>query len=171
MTSLQGPPLTRFGFACRISNAVPSNFIASRREVGGLAFSSEPSSAATSSTELAPILMAIRFQEPIVLMATGKGLTRPLTVGFSIRRALPPAGDFISRSASSVISSSVATGSLIRLNSPALSKASTKSLKQENAIASLLGRSALTFSRCGMRRLQKGATQLGAQPDSHAPQD
>ena len=66
------------------------------------------------------MLIAMRFQEPIVLIATGKGLTWPLTVGFSIKRAFPPAGAFISRSASSVISSSVATGSRMRTSSPAL---------------------------------------------------
>ena len=40
------------------------------------------------------MLMAIRLQEPIVLIATGKGLTSPLTVGFSIKSALPPPGAF-----------------------------------------------------------------------------
>ena len=36
-----------------------------RKLVGGLAFISEPSSAATSSTEFAPMLMAMRFCEPM----------------------------------------------------------------------------------------------------------
>jgi hypothetical protein len=56
-------------------------------EVGGLAFMSEPSSAATSSTEFAPKLSAMRFQEPNVLMATGKGEGWPLKVGFSMSSA------------------------------------------------------------------------------------
>src|SRR5579862_9300898 len=108
--------------------------MASRKLVGGLAFMSEPSSAATWSTELAPMLMAMRFQEPMVLMATGNGETTPLTVGFSNSSALPPPGDFISRSAISVISSSVATGWEMRLSSPALSRALTKSRKESKAI-------------------------------------
>ena len=58
-----------------------------------------------------------------MLIATGNGLTWPSTVGFSINRALPPPADFISLSASSVISSSVATGVLMRLSSPDFSKA------------------------------------------------
>ena len=82
----------------------------SRKLVGGLAFINAPSSFATSSTEFAPMLMAMRLCEPSVLMATGNGETTPLTVGFSNSSALPPPGDFISRSAISVISSSVATG-------------------------------------------------------------
>ena len=73
------------------------------------------------------MLSAMRFQDPIVLIATGNGTTCPLTVGLSINSALPPPGDFISRSASSVISSSVATGVLMRLSSPDFSNAATKS--------------------------------------------
>src|ERR1700690_259147 len=72
-TSLHGPSFTIFGFAWRKSSAWPSNLMASRKLVGGLAFISDPSSAATSSTELAPRLMAMRLCEPIVLMANGKG--------------------------------------------------------------------------------------------------
>ncbi|TXT48716.1 MAG: hypothetical protein FD140_3502 [Limisphaerales bacterium] len=67
------------------------------------------------------MLIAIRLCEPSVLMATGKGDTTPFTVGFSMSSALPPPGDFISRSASSVISSSVATGLEMRRSSPARS--------------------------------------------------
>ena len=72
-----------------------SSFNASRKPVGGFAFMSEPSSAATSSTELAPRLRAMRLCEPIVLIATGNGEGWPLTVGFSMSSALPPPGDFI----------------------------------------------------------------------------
>ncbi len=111
--------------------AVPNNFRASRKLVGGLALMRTPNSAATSSTDSAPMLIAMRFHEPIVLIATGKGLTFPLTVGFSIKRAFPPAGAFIWRLANSVISSSVATGSRTRISSPALSSAWTKSPKDE----------------------------------------
>ena len=71
--------------------------------------------------------MAIRLVEPMVLMASGMAETSPLTVGRSMRRALPPPGFFISRSASSVISSSVASGSLMRINSPTCSRAFKKS--------------------------------------------
>jgi hypothetical protein len=46
-----------------------------------------PHPAATSSTDAAPMLIAMRFHEPIVFSATGNGLTCPLTVGFSIKRA------------------------------------------------------------------------------------
>src|SRR4051794_28164700 len=114
ITSLQGPSFTILGLACRRSSAVERSLIASLRVAGGLALTSVPSSAATSSTLAAPRLIAMRFQEPIVLMARGNGLVAPLTVGFSINRALPPLGLFISRSANSVISSSVAIGSEMR---------------------------------------------------------
>ena len=76
----------------------------------------------------------MRRCEPNVLMATGNGETTPLTVGFSNSSALPPPGDFISRSAISVISSSVATGWEIRFSSPARSRASTNSRKDSNAM-------------------------------------
>jgi hypothetical protein len=69
------------------------------------------------------MLIAMRFQEPIVFIATGKGLTCPFTVGFSMKRAFPPPGAFIWRLANSVISSSVATGSRMRTSSPAWSSA------------------------------------------------
>ena len=108
--------------------------MASLKLVGGLAFISAPSSFATSSTDSAPMLMAMRLCEPSVLMATGNGETTPLMVGFSNSSALPPPGDFISRSAISVISSSVATGWEMRLSSPALSRALTKSRKESKAI-------------------------------------
>ena len=101
--------------------------MASRSPVGGLAWTSEPSSSATAPTLSAPSAMAMRLAEPIVLMATGIEETSPLTVGCSMRSALPPLGFFISRSASSVISSSVAIGSLTRISSPAFSRASKNS--------------------------------------------
>ncbi len=134
-TSLHGPSFTIFGLAWRRSKAWPSSLMASRKLVGGLAFISEPSSAATSSTEFAPMLSAMRLCEPIVLMASGNGDTTPLTVGFSNNKALPPPGDFISRSAISVISSSVATGWEMRFSSPAASSAWRKSRKELNAMA------------------------------------
>jgi hypothetical protein len=111
--------------------------MASFIEVGGLAFISAPSSFATSSTVSAPMLRAMRLCEPSVLMATGKGETTPLTVGCSKSNALPPPGCFISRSAISVISSSVATGWVMRLSSPALSSALTKSRKESKAMGGL----------------------------------
>src|SRR5438552_18872454 len=80
MTSLHGPSLTGLGLAWRRARAVLNNFNASRKLVGGLAFMSEPSSAATSSTESAPRLIAMRFHEPIVLIARGNGDTTPFTV-------------------------------------------------------------------------------------------
>ena len=128
--SWHGPLATSLGFACRKSRAVPSSLIASAKLVGGLALSSEASSAATSSTDCAPKLRAMRRWEPKVLMASGKGDTWPLTVGRSISRAFPPPGDFISRSANSVISNSVATGWRMRLSSPSFSSACTNWLKE-----------------------------------------
>jgi hypothetical protein len=72
----------------------------------------------------------MRRHEPIVLIATGNGDTAPFTVGFSMSSAFPPPGAFISRSASSVISNSVAIGVAIRRNSPARSRARTNSEKE-----------------------------------------
>jgi hypothetical protein len=80
------------------------------------------------------MLMTMRLCEPSVVMATGNGETTPLMVGFSNSSALPPPGNFISRSAISVISSSVATGWEMRFSSPALSRALTKSRKESKAI-------------------------------------
>ena len=57
----------------------------------------------------------------LAAIASGNGETCPSTVGFSTSSALPPPGSFISRSAISVISSSVATGKGMRRNSPAWS--------------------------------------------------
>src|SRR5260370_17553509 len=74
-TSLHGPSLTIFGLAWRNSRAVPSNLIAARRPMGGLAFISEPSSAATPSTELAPRLIALPRFQPTALIATANGPT------------------------------------------------------------------------------------------------
>src|ERR1700722_12655103 len=48
------PLETSFGLACRKSRAVPRSLIASDRLVGGLALSRDASSAAISSTEIAP---------------------------------------------------------------------------------------------------------------------
>ncbi|MEI9863050.1 MAG: hypothetical protein WDN00_00525 [Limisphaerales bacterium] len=62
--------------------------------VGGLAFIKAPSSFATSSTDSAPMLMAMRLCEPSVLMATGNGETTPLTVGCPNRQRLAAAGQF-----------------------------------------------------------------------------
>ena len=93
-TSLHGPSFTSFGLAWRKSSAWPSSLMASRKLVGGLAFISEPSSAAASSTEFAPRLMAMRLCEPIVLMATGNGDTVPLTVGLLEEQRLAAAGRF-----------------------------------------------------------------------------
>src|SRR5439155_23546755 len=113
----------------------PSSLSASLKPVGGLAFIKEPSSAAAWSTESAPKLMAIRWCEPMVLIASGKGETSPLTVGFSTSSALPPPGFFISRSAISVISNSVATGSVKRSSSPFFSRPRTKSRNESKAIS------------------------------------
>ena len=124
MTSLHAPVLARLGLAWRRVSAWPSSAKVSRMPVGGLAWMSEPSSAATASTLSAPSAMAMRLAEPMVLMATRCGETRPLTVGCSMSSARPPSGFFISRSANSVISNSVASGWLTRVSSPACSRAS-----------------------------------------------
>ena len=62
--------------------------------VGGLAFISEPSSAATSSTEFAPRLMAMRLCEPIVLMASGKRRHDAIDGGLLEQQRLATAGRF-----------------------------------------------------------------------------
>src|SRR3569833_4644903 len=93
MMSLQGPDLTVLGLAWRKSMAVPRSLSVSRTLVGGLAFINAPNSAAAASTLGAPRERAMRFQEPKVLIASGKGLTTPLAGGFSTSRALPPVGD------------------------------------------------------------------------------
>ncbi len=74
--------------------------------------------------------MAIRRSEPMVLIASGNADRTPSTVGCSNRSAWPPPGDFISRSAISVISNSVATGCEMRRNSPARSSLATNSEKE-----------------------------------------
>ena len=135
-TSLHGPSFTCFGFACRKSRAVPSRLMASLKLVGGFAFTSEPNSAAASSTELAPRLIAMRRCDPSVLMASGKGEPRPFTVGCSTSSAWPPPALFISRSATSVISSSVASGCGMRRSSPAVSSRFRKSRNESNAMHS-----------------------------------
>ena len=83
-----------------------------------------------------PSAIAMRLREPIVLMASGNADARPLTVGFSNSSAFPPPGLFISRSAHSVISSSVATGCVMRVSSPTFSSAATNAVKEENAMSS-----------------------------------
>src|ERR1035441_2701221 len=133
-TSLQGPSFTTLGFVWRRSKAVPSSLMAPLKLVGGLAFTSDPRSAAISSIELAPRLIAMRREEPSVLMASGNGEGCPLTVGFSRNSAWPPPGFFISRSAISVISSSVATACVMRRNSPAASSRFRYSRNESNAI-------------------------------------
>src|SRR5487761_54778 len=150
MTSLHEPLFTVLGLAWRKSSASDSSLMASLKLVGGLAFISAPSSLATSSTDSAPMLMAMRLCEPSVLMATGNGETTPLTVGFSNSSALPPPGSFISRSAFAVISSSVATGWEMRLSSPALSRALTKSRKESKAIMQVVAY--LSFLWCSIYR-------------------
>src|ERR1039458_2128854 len=133
-TSLQGPSFTTLGFVWRRSKAVPSSLMAPLKLVGGLAFTSDPRLAAISSIELAPRLIAMRREEPSVLMASGNGETCPLMVGFSTSSACPPPGFFISRSANSVISNSVATGCVMRRNSPAVSKRLRNSRNESNAM-------------------------------------
>ena len=77
---------------------------------------------------------AIRRSEPMVLIATGKRDGLPSISGFSKSSALPPPGDFISRSAHSVIASFVSTGALMRWSSPAFSSARRNCEKEEYAI-------------------------------------
>ncbi len=134
MTSLQGPSFTSLGLAWRRSSAVPSRCTASLRLVGGLAFTREPSGAAASSMDSARRLIAMRRYEPSMLMASGNGETCPLTVGLSSNRAWPPPRFFISRSASSVISNSLAIGCATRRSSPAVSNCRRKSRNESNAM-------------------------------------
>ena len=102
-------------------------------ELGAL-MKAKPPTSFRETMKLLGQAMDLRHAKPIVLMATGKGETTPLTVGFSMSSALPPPGFFISRSASSVISSSVATGCEMRFNSPAASRCRTNSPKESKAM-------------------------------------
>jgi len=88
-------------------------------------------------SQLAQMLRRDELDAALVslLIASGMGEGWPLTVGCSNSSAFPPPGFFISRSAISVISNSVATGCEIRLSSPARSSVSMNSRKDENAIA------------------------------------
>src|SRR5688500_15878211 len=67
-TAWQSPDETIFGRACRRSKAFERSAAASRKEVGGLAFSIAPSSSATTSIDAASMLRAIRRYEPSVLI-------------------------------------------------------------------------------------------------------
>ncbi len=163
ITSLHGPSFTIFGFAWRKSIAVPSSLIVSRKPIGGLAFINAPSSAATSSTESAFKLIAMRLCEPIVLMARGNGETTPLTVGFSNSNALPPPGFFISRSAISVISNSVATGFEMRINSPPFSNTLIQSRNESKAMTAKLTETeidAMESSGCRADMLSAGGSDF-----------
>jgi len=78
---------------------------------------------ACSETSSTPSAIAMRFQEPKRLMATGMSLMEPSSsTGFSKSSALPPPGLFMTRSAISVISSRTATGSRTRTSSPCRSR-------------------------------------------------
>ena len=80
----------------------------------------------------------MRFSEPKALISTGNAEIFPEgRSGFSISSALPPPGDFISRLASAVISSSVRTGSVMRTSSPAASSFSANSRMEEKAMLAL----------------------------------
>ncbi len=80
----------------------------------------------------------MRRVEPNALISTGNADVLPEgSTGFSKSSALPPPGDFISRSASAVISSSVRTGSGMRTSSPAASSFSANSRIDAKAILPL----------------------------------
>src|ERR1051325_1314345 len=98
----------------------------------------------------------MRSREPIVLIATGNADSFPSISGFSKSSALPPSGDFISRSAHSAMSNSVSTGSAMRFSSPARPSASMNCPNERWAICprryfdSLCAGKRSEFRRSGM---------------------
>jgi hypothetical protein len=124
------------------AHASPSDF-------GGLALSRNAIWSATSSTWFTCSAIAIRFSEPYALISTGKVEIFPEgSNGFSISNALPPSGDFISRLARAVISNSVCTGSVMRINSPADSSFSANSRMEEKAMFNCSGGPRLSHEEC-----------------------
>src|SRR6267143_5225201 len=89
----------------------------------------------TSSRPSTPRASDIRRSEPKRLTATGYCDFPPLrSVGCVNSSAGPPPGDFMQRSATSVISLSTETGRATRVRSPALSIAATNSRRLSSAI-------------------------------------
>src|SRR6267143_4956260 len=89
----------------------------------------------TSSRQSTPSASAMRRSEPNRLTATGYAdVPPPRSVGCVNSSAGPPPGDFMQRSATSVISLSTETGPATRVRSPALSIAETNSRRLSSAI-------------------------------------
>src|SRR5712691_1582271 len=91
--------------------------------------------APTWSRHSTPSASDMRRSEPKRLTATGyRDFPPPRSVGWVNSSAGPPPGDFMQRSATSVISLSTDTGRVTRVRSPALSIALTNSRRLSSAI-------------------------------------
>src|SRR3989442_1210351 len=105
------------------------------RESGTLRFSSSAMRAPMSSKQGTPSASAMRFSEPNRFTATGCGDGAPPgSVGRVNSSAGPPPGDFMQRSAISVISLSTDTGCSTRARSPPASMAAMNCRKLSSAI-------------------------------------
>src|SRR5882762_9082962 len=105
------------------------------RPSGTLRAISSAMRAPTWSRHSTPRASDIRRSEPKRLTATGyRDLPPPGSVGSVNSSAGPPPGDFMQRSATSVISLSTETGRATRVRSPALSIAPTNSRRLSSAI-------------------------------------
>src|SRR6267378_3061926 len=105
------------------------------RPSGTLRAISSAMRAPTWSRHSTPRASDIRRSEPKRLTATGyRDLPPPGSVGSVNSSAGPPPGDFMQRSATSVISLSTETGRVTRVRSPALSIAATNSRRLSSAI-------------------------------------
>src|SRR3989441_6126655 len=102
---------------------------------GTLRASSSAMRAPTWSRHCTPSASDMRRSEPKRLTATGySDFPPPCSVGCANSSAGPPPGDFMQRSATSVISLSTDTGRATRVRSPVLSIAATNSRRLSSAI-------------------------------------
>src|SRR5882762_8913042 len=105
------------------------------RPSGTLSAISSAIRAPTWSRHSTPSASDMRRSEPKRLTATGyRDFPPARRVGCVNSRAGPPPGDFMQRSATSVISLSTETGRVTRVRSPALSIAATNSRRLSSAI-------------------------------------
>src|SRR5881394_130706 len=104
-------------------------------ESGTLRLSSSAMRAPISSSDATPSAIAMRRSEPNRFTATGTRDGAPeRSVGFVKSSAGPPPGDFMQRSATSVISLSTETGRSTRASCPAASIAPMKSRRLSSAM-------------------------------------
>src|SRR6266540_79224 len=131
---LAGPP-TVLGGNFAISASRGSIASLPSKPSGTFIASSSVMRAPTWSRHSTPSASDMRFSEPNKLTATGYcDLPPPRSVGCVKSSAGPPPGDFMQRSATSVISLSTETGRVTRVRWPALSIAPTNSRRLSSAI-------------------------------------